>query len=76
MEENEKKELINKITVEETNKLRIADMLKETTKLAGDIRLSAIILKESDDKLAQIFEKYAPHFDDFNKELAQYRANC
>ena len=70
MTEEEKKEMLNKINIEETTKIKLAETLKETVRLAGEFRLNANIF--DNDELKKILDKGAKELSEFNKELSTY----
>ena len=74
--EVEENEILGKAKQEETNKLMITDMLKETTKMAGDMKITSLILAGKNDELSKLFENCSNQLDEFNKQLASYRAKC
>lgn len=54
---------------EETLKLRSADLLKETVRLAGELRVNAVVLE--DETLKELFKVEAKQLATFNSKLAQ-----
>ena len=55
--EEMKQEILNKINKEETIKIKLAETLKETMRLAGEFRLNSKIY--DDEELNKILEKGA-----------------
>lgn len=70
MLEDEKKEILNKISKEETLKIKLAETLKETIRLAGEFKLNVNIFE--DEKLVNILSKASADLQEFNKNLADY----
>ena len=70
MLEDEKKEILNKISKEETLKIKLAETLKETIRLAGEFKLNVNIFE--DEKLVNILNKASVDLQEFNKKLADY----
>lgn len=70
MLEDEKKEILNKISKEETLKIKLAETLKETIRLAGEFKLNVNIFE--DEKLVNILNKASVDLQEFNKNLADY----
>ena len=70
MLEDEKKEILNKISKEETLKIKLAETLKETIRLAGEFKLNVNIFE--DEKLVNILNKASVDLQKFNKNLADY----
>lgn len=70
MLEDEKKEILNKISKEETLKIKLAETLKETIRLAGEFKLNVNIFE--DEKLVKILNKASVDLQEFNKNLADY----
>ena len=68
--EEMKKEILNTINKEETIKIKLAETLKETMRLAGEFRLNSKIY--DDEELNKILEKGANALKVFNKELAAH----
>jgi hypothetical protein len=68
--EEMKKEILNTINKEETIKIKLAETLKETMRLAGEFRLNSKIY--DDEELNKILEKGAESLKEFNKELAAH----
>lgn len=71
--EDEKKEVLNKISREETLKIKLAETLRETTKLAGEFRMNSEIFE--DEILIEILKKGSEALRSFNKELSGYLSN-
>ena len=67
MEKNTK---VDEITREETLKLRLADLLKETTRLAGELKVNAETFE--DKKLKEIFSEGGKNITEFNKKLSAH----
>ena len=70
MLEDEKKEILNKISKEETLKIQLAETLKETIRLAGEFKLNVNIFE--DEKLVNILNKASVDLQEFNQNLADY----
>ena len=70
MLEDEKKEILNKISKEETLKIKLAETLKETIRLDGEFKLNVNIFE--DEKLVNILNKASVDLQEFNKNLADY----
>lgn len=70
MLEDEKKEILNKISKEETLKIKLAETLKETIRLAGEFKLNVNIFE--DEKLVNILNEASVDLQKFNKNLADY----
>ena len=70
MLEDEKKEILNKISKEETLKIKLAETLKETIRLASEFKLNVNIFE--DEKLVNILSKASADLQEFNKNLADY----
>lgn len=68
--EEMKQEILNKINKEETIKIKLAETLKETMRLAGEFRLNSKIY--DDEKLNKILEKGAKDLKDFNQKLSAH----
>lgn len=66
----EKKEILDKINKEESVKLQVTNTLKETTRMAGEFKINAVVLEDT--KLTKILNDFIPNLDKFNKELAEY----
>lgn len=67
---DEKEKLLNEINREETLKIKLAETLKETTRMAGEFRINSNIFE--DKKLKEILEKGAKDLKNFNRELSSY----
>lgn len=68
--EEMKKEILNTINKEETIKIKLAETLKETMRLAGEFRLNSKIY--DDEELNKILEEGAEGLKTFNKKLAAH----
>lgn len=68
--EEMKQEMLNTINKEETIKIKLAETLKETMRLAGEFRLNSKIY--DDEKLNKILEKGAKDLKDFNQKLSAH----
>lgn len=71
MSENEKKELLQKINVEETINIKLTGVLNETTRLAGELRLNAETL-EADEELKEVLREGSDNMKTFNKKLTLF----
>ncbi len=77
MEEmTEKDIMIQKINKEETLKGILTDTLRETTRIAGELRLNGEMFEEEHAELAKILKESAKDFTRFNKSINTYLANA
>ena len=67
---DEKEKLLNEMNREETLKIKLAETLKETTRMVGEFRINSNIFE--DKKLKEILEKGAKDLKNFNRELSSY----
>lgn len=75
MEEMTEKEiLIQKINKEETLKGILTDTLRETTRIAGELKLNGKMFEEEHPELAKILTDSAVDFAKFNKAINTYLA--
>ena len=65
-----KKQELNKINLEETRKLKLAETLKETIRMAGDYRMLAKVF--DDEKINEAFEKGAKDLKELVNSLSMH----
>lgn len=70
--EEKNKELLDTISKEETIKLKLTEVLKETTRLCAEFRLNSNSEAYENEELNNILKKGAEDLKDFNKSLALY----
>ena len=68
--EEMKKQELNKINLEETRKLKLAETLKETIRMAGDYRMLAKVFDEQ--KINEAFEKGAKDLKELINSLSMH----
>lgn len=70
--EEKNAELLNKISKEETMKIKLTEVLKETTRLCAEFRLNSNSEAYENEELKNILTKGAEDLKDFNQSLASY----
>lgn len=77
MEEMTEREImIQKINKEETLKGILTDTLKETTRIAGELRLNGKLFEEEHQELSKILTESSEDFAKFNKAINTYLAKA
>lgn len=66
-----KKQELNKINLEETRRLKLAETLKEAVRTAGDYRMLSKVFEE-DKELNAMFEKGAKDLNEFSQKLSAH----
>lgn len=64
--------MLDTISKEETIKLKLTEVLKETTRLCAEFRLNSNSEAYENEELNNILKKGAEDLKDFNKSLALY----
>lgn len=72
----EKEMELNKINKEETLKLTLTETLRETTRIAGELRVNGKLFEEEHKELAEILKKSSKDFANFNKAINTYLAKA
>lgn len=70
--EEKNKELLDTISKEETMKIKLTEVLKETTRLCAEFRLNSNSEAYENNELKGILVKGAEDLKDFNQSLALY----
>ncbi len=70
--EEKNAELLNQISKEETMKIKLTEVLKETTRLCAEFRLNSNSEAYENEELKKILTKGAEDLKDFNQSLASY----
>lgn len=70
--EEKNKEILEKISREETMKIKLTEVLKETTRLCAEFRLNSNSEAYEDKELKEVLQKGAEDLKEFNKSLASY----